>query len=352
MAISKVPGYTQGSAGRGSVYAPAKIVVPKAVGYTGSGWNYGGQTYKIPTNLSVTGLPSITYKPPATVAAGPAAAAVGPGVPQPTVNAQLVDPSQQITEIENEPDYISGLGDYNSRLQGNTNVLNDALRQAVISSGYDWTNSSDVANLSPLLQPYTGVIDQTTRDAAAANPFSTKAQLAQALSRGLTGVNYDLGARGAARSGAAASHAQALNEQAQLQRNNAVNAMLSGLGTNLSTYTQGNQSALDTWQGVKTAVANRLAQMKGASTPDPYSYYNPATGEGDPTNTGVDATPTTLGGQNVPLGGNVNGGTSFYTPSYKPSAPLQKVLNNISKKKQDVSWVQAMQRTQAALRGR
>jgi hypothetical protein len=133
-------------------------------------------------------------------------------------------------------------------------------RQALISSGYDPGNlaGTDLAD-------YSGDIDQATREQAAANQLSSRAQLNKALNQATTDLPYLLAARGVARSGALPVGQTSLQEQYQVQAQQGLNDLLRALRGYGSDYAGGYNQAAQGLNAAREAVAQRLAQMRGYS---------------------------------------------------------------------------------------
>lgn len=283
---------------------PAPIVVPKTVGYTGSGWNYPlgntGRTanYGIPTNPSLTaGLPS--------------QAAVTQAVPTPrtstttTVRTPIV--ADYASEIETDPLYQAGLQSNQGALNQGALARAEKNRQAVIASGYDPGGS-----LTGTLSPYAADIDETTRVAAQANQLSERGQLEQALNRGLYALPYQLAARGAAGSGSQATGATALNEQSQISSNQARANLMAKLQGNIGDWLGLQQGQADRLSQLRADIANRLSQRAGYSE----SVYTTETGGEDG---GGGGGPAPYNNPPAPVNPRMAGGTNM-TPVAKALA--------------------------------
>jgi hypothetical protein len=283
LAIAKAPTY--GFTGAGSLGGwdypskpPAKqAVVPPptpSIGYTGSGWNYpssslGGSIVNYPTAPGAS--PSIVA--PATSfgqlpSSGPPAGSSN--LPANSTPPNL-DLGAYLGEMTSDPVYQQGLASYQSAQQANTNNLGAALKNAIIQGG--WT--PDQVNLSKYGTPggtdLTGLIDQSTYDAAQANQMSDRAQLQTQLNRGLADVPSQLAARGATRSGAANIASANLQNQYDVAANSAMQNLAQAISGNVNQYGINQQNALYGWNQTQADVANRLAAIATAQAQAAYS---------------------------------------------------------------------------------
>src|SRR4051794_14155909 len=88
----------------------------------------------------------------------------------------LSDEEKARMRFLNDPQYQSGLSDFNTFLQTNQNRARDQIRQAIIGAG--WDPRGNASKLGYSLGKYGDYIDDGTVQAALENPNSTRAQLA------------------------------------------------------------------------------------------------------------------------------------------------------------------------------
>jgi hypothetical protein len=162
-------------------------------------------------------------------------------------------------EILNDPQSLGAQQAYDATTQQLANTRRAQFHEALISSGYD------PGALPADLADYSGDIDQATRDAAAANQLSGRAQLNKALNQSTSDLPYLLAARGVARSGELPVGQTSLQEQYQAQAQQGLSDLLSTLRGYGSDYaSQFNQAGMSL-NSIREAVAQRLAQQKGYS---------------------------------------------------------------------------------------
>jgi hypothetical protein len=278
MAITKAPtyGFTGAGALGGWNYptapAPKKAVAPAStpIGFTGSGWNYPSSSY----GGSVVNYPTAPGKVPTIVAPATSFGSIPtqnlPGasaVPGPDTNPNL-DIGSYMGDLTSDPTYQQGLASYNTQVQANRNALASQLKQSIIQGGWG-SGQVKLGNVGG--QDLSGDIDQATWDAASGNQMSDRAQLQTQLNRGLADVGTQLGARGAARSGAANIMAANNQNQYDVAANQAMQNLASNLSGNVGQWAQNNAYALSNWNNLQGGVANRLAQIATAQAQLAYS---------------------------------------------------------------------------------
>ena len=305
MAIKAAPGYTgSGWSYGGKTYKPllpapkpAPIKATPTVGYTGSSWDYGGASY--PTGKSLTGgiptgVPAAAAPPPPPSNNLAAAAA----------NAAAANPSgvlgfnPYVGEITSDPMYGLGLAQHNASINALEAARRTANQQAVIGGGYNPGEFNSAA-----LGEFGGDITPETLAAAAQNQFSTKAQLVKGLGQQMSALPYDLARRGAGRSGAAQTHATAYNEAFQSSSNQAMQALAQQLTGNQNDYLTGRSTAEANWMSAQQDISSRLAQIYGYNQAQNAQGQYPDVGEQAITN--PDALSPDVGGGLG--GGGVNG---------------------------------------------
>jgi hypothetical protein len=263
MAIKAAPGY--GGSGwnyGGSSYkplpaapkpAPIRASAVPTVGYTGSGWNYplgntGSMASYAPSGSSFSSVPAAAAPPPPS--SNPVAAAANP--------PGVLGFNPYVGEIESDPMYGLGLAQRNASVNALEAARRTANQQAVIASGYG-TGELNPASLGE----YAGDINAETNAAAAANQFSTKAQLVKGLGQQMAAMPYDLARRGATRSGAAQTHATSYNEAFQSSSNQAMQSLAQQLSGNQNDYLTGRSTAEANWMAAQQDISSRLAQIYG-----------------------------------------------------------------------------------------
>jgi len=240
--VSVVPksGYVPG-------YQPGAI--PSSAGYI----TYGGSTAVLPTARPPTSGPALnTYLPEGPDPYGLQNQGRDLTAAQPSIE----DVTASQAEIEADPTYAA------AKLQANTSdVTAQRARAAAINAiltkgGWDLTSK-----LSP---DYQGDVDPAALQAGLANPFSDRAQIAQAYQRGVNDNLYKLAARGTLGGGAEAAGLQGLQEASDLatytQQGQATNAINNAINTWLAAKESNRQNLMTTMGD----VASRLAQSKAA----------------------------------------------------------------------------------------
>lgn len=165
-------------------------------------------------------------------------------------------------EILSDPLAQGAQTTYDTTVQGGRNQLRAALQQAVIGAGFD--PGSQLAS-NPALAGYAGDIDQTTRDAAAANQLSTRQQLTSALNEGNYALPYQLAASGMGRSGALAIGTSKLQKQYETATDQGMKDLLNAIQGNVNTFTGVQNDAANALDSARSNVAQRLAQQAGYS---------------------------------------------------------------------------------------
>jgi hypothetical protein len=138
--------------------------------------------------------------------------------------------------------------------------------------------------------------------AAGQNQMSTKAQIQNQLTKGLSGLNYALAARGALQSGAQATGAGQLNQAADQQGYQSMQSLIDAIRGGAANYGQYQSDQATQLQNAREAVATRLAGLQGYSGPADGSTGG--TGDGTGT-TGTDGTTSTGGGVPAGTGGGM-----------------------------------------------
>jgi hypothetical protein len=157
--------------------------------------------------------------------------------------------------IAGDPTYSGALAGINKQNQFDRGALQEAIRRAVTQSGYnlgtdDW-------------------IDATTQQAAAANPLSTRAQIADQLRQGSAQSDAALAARGILSSGQFTQNRGQLQRGADTADAAARDQLLStilGGQTNYANAVSGRDAEL---RALRESVAGRLAQNPGIYGPGP-----------------------------------------------------------------------------------
>jgi hypothetical protein len=226
-------------------------------GYTGSGWNYDGQTYGIPASQSVTpggakALGTLPFSSAATGAATDATSGLPRGVDETTVPDFTIE--DYMGKLQSDPLWGTGETAFMTSIdRAQQQMVRDPFRQALIAYG-----PLNMSNVPTNLQgPAQGIIDQTTLDEAARNPTSTMALLNQALSRGQSALPYQLGG---ARSGTALVAGRRLNEAYQLQSQQALQTLLGVLTGGQAKFGAYSDQQRAVWEQAKAAIADRLAR--------------------------------------------------------------------------------------------
>lgn len=274
----------------------------KPVGYTGAAWTYGGP----PKPYIAPKPPPITYSGPTGFVPGYqpgavpssagyqtyggstyAAPAILPSVPRSgggagtsggggTTTTTTYTPAQVYeSDILADPSAIGAQQAFEATTQQLHNTRQARFRQALIASGYD------PGPLPADLADYGGDIDQATRDAAAANQLSSRAQLNKALNQAMVDLPYQLARRGVARSGALPVGQTSLNEQYQVQAQQGLSDLLNTLRGYGSEYAGGYSQAMQGLNAAREAVAQRLAQQRGYSQTVTSDYGDQGGGGGE-----------------------------------------------------------------------
>lgn len=274
MAIKAVPGYTTFGGnklfGGGYSYKPAvpQKTVPQLAKST-----WGNVAGSVPG--SALGLPGssagggqsnaaagLNYAPPA-----------GSGAPAGGTVSVVRTPNEVYqSDILNDWQSQAGQATYSSTLDKGMQGLRDAISGNVVSSGWD---PGDQMTANNSLAGFRDLVTQATRDQAAANPLSEKAQLQKSLSEGLYSLPYQLAATGSQRSGAANINATKLNQQYDVASQQSLTALLNAIKGNVGDYTNLASGAADALNQARAAAAARLAAQAG------YSEMTTMSGGGD-----------------------------------------------------------------------
>lgn len=229
-------------------------------GYTGSGWDYGGQNYPIPTNQSTTpggatavGGPALGTLPSIT----PPASANDSGLPGGVNEAQAPDFTIEdyMAKLQSDPLWGTGESAFQTSIdRAQQQMVHDPFNQALVTHG-NLDMSQIPANLLGTVQ---GLIDPATLAAAQQNPTSTMALLQQALQRGQAALPYQLQGQ---RSGAALIAGRRLNEGYQTQSKQALDQLLGVLTGGQAKFGAYSDQQRAVWEQAKAAIADRLARQ-------------------------------------------------------------------------------------------
>lgn len=249
------------------------MAIKPVVGYTGSGWNYGGQTYKPLPAPKVPKLAAVAVNPGGSslasalggqrAATSNLASAIGgaPASYAPQSTVETVQPMQVYeNEILSNPGYVAAKGTNAATLSNLALARKEGIDRAVISSGWD-----PGAQLPTSAQNYAGDIDQATRDAAAANQLSTRATLQDQLNNAMRVMPYQLAATGMGRSGQVGVQSADYNKQFQTATNQGMGDLLNAILGHVSTYASGASSANSALEAARLQVAQMLQNQAGYS---------------------------------------------------------------------------------------
>lgn len=311
------------------------------VGYTGSGWSYGGKTYKpkpqpnpaaaaiaagagnvgaalpnVPVSRPI--VPTVSIPQAATVA--PAAAAVrGPSL------------GDYMSQIEGDPNFEIGRRNYENALEmGQRSLLADPINKLVSTYGIDPTAylaahpGSIPQNMLDLANRY---IDPAALAAAKADPFSTSNQIQRTFGQALAGTPGQLAARGRLGSGASAIMASKLDLARGQQERQALDQFLSGVGSANQNWLNFQTEQSNTWRQAQEEIANRLAQMQATSADEETPI------EAAPVAAAPAAQPDYSGGPNA---------------VFQPAPATQRLIKKMRARGEFSSWERAMARLGSA----
>jgi hypothetical protein len=156
--------------------------------------------------------------------------------------------------IGGDPEYASALSGITKQNQFDRGALQEAIRKAVVSGGYnlgtdDW-------------------IDSTTAEAAAANPLSTRAQIADQLRAGSAQSDAALAARGLLSSGQFTANRGNLQRGADTADASARDQLLNVIHGGQNDYLSAVSGRDAELRQLRATVAGRLAQNPGIFGPE------------------------------------------------------------------------------------
>ena len=188
--------------------------------------------------------------------AAPIPAAWSPPKITPAVGAAFsFNPQQSYAEpnwgalIAGEPDYAEAESSVNRQNLADRGNLRDAIRRAVIQSGFSVGQDED--------------IDPATLAAAQGNQFSTRADIENQLRRGAATSDAELAARGILSSGQFTENRSVLQKGADTSRNQLQNALLNTIASGRNQYASTVADRRMQLRGIKESIAARLAQNPG-----------------------------------------------------------------------------------------
>jgi hypothetical protein len=231
-------------------------------GYTGSGWDYGGQNYPIPTNQSTT-------PGGATAVAGPALGTLvhasrhrshqrSPGGVDETQTPDF-SIEDYMAKIQSDPLWGTGETAFQTSIdRAQSQMVHDPFNAALVNYG-NLDMSQVPESLRAAMQ---GLIDPATLAAAQGNPTSTMALLQQALQSGQSALPYQLQGQ---RSGSALIAGRRLNEGYQLQSKQALDQLLGVLTGGQAKFAAYSDQQRAVWEQAKSAIADRLARQAEAA---------------------------------------------------------------------------------------
>lgn len=148
--------------------------------------------------------------------------------------------------IASDPNLLAGSGDVTAQKSQLEAQRRAVIQQAVIRSGFGTGAPADA-------------IDQTTLDAAAANQFSTKAELDRAKTRSSSDLDAALAARGILGSGASTGGQQRIQEGYERGTSQATQALLDTISGVESQTAQGKYALQQQIMQLREAAAQRIA---------------------------------------------------------------------------------------------
>lgn len=250
--IGVLPGYASALRNFKPTPATVKALAPTQAAKNVLGVSWGGTPGSLDALAGQSNAASgLNYKPPAST-----------GVPASSITTVRTPNEVYEGDILSAPESQSGLTRYNTTLDTGMQQLRDAIGGQVVNSG--WDPGAMMAS-SPGLAGYANLVSQATRDQAAANPLSQKAQLQKSLSESLYNLPYQLNATGSARSGASNINATKFNQQYDVQSQQAINDLLAAIKGNVGDYTTLASNAASALDQARAAAAARLASQMGYS---------------------------------------------------------------------------------------
>jgi hypothetical protein len=151
--------------------------------------------------------------------------------------------------IAGDPDYGAAQSEMTAMNAMDRGSLRDAIRRAVIESGLQVSPDED--------------IDQGTLAAAAANQFSTTADIGNQLRRGTAQSDAELASRGLLSSGQFTENRSVLQRGADTARNSLQNALLNTIASGRQQYASTVADRAQSLRGIRESIAARLAQNPG-----------------------------------------------------------------------------------------
>jgi len=164
--------------------------------------------------------------------------------------------------IAGDPDYSAAESTMNRANLSDRSSLRDAIRRAVIQSGFAVGQDED--------------IDAATIAAAQGNQFSTKADIDSQLRRGAAQSDAELAARGILSSGQFGENRSVLQKGADQSTAQATGALADTIAGGRQAYTRSVSDRLGQLQSLKAQIAARLAQNPGI-----WQQQRPGGGIGD-----------------------------------------------------------------------
>jgi len=188
--------------------------------------------------------------------AAPIPAAWSPPKITPAVGAAFsFNPQQSYAEpnwgalIAGEPDYAEAESSVNRQNLADRGNLRDAIRRAVIQSGFSVGQDED--------------IDPATLAAAQGNQFSTRADIENQLRRGAATSDAELAARGMLSSGQFGENRSVLQRGADQATNTATNSLLDTISSGRQGYARTVEDRMGMLRQLRASIAARLAQNPG-----------------------------------------------------------------------------------------
>lgn len=258
-------------------------------------------------------------------------------------------------ELAADPMYAIGQKNYQDALDmGQRSVLRDPINQLLLTYGYDpqaYAKGHEGAIPQNALDLANKYIDPAALAAAQKNPYTVANQIGKGFGDALESLPYQLAARGAQNSGAAAIMGSNLDYDRGLKDKQAIDQMLAGIGTANQNWTDFQTGQANTWRQAQETIAARLAQKQGyhgaedPSTVDysggPASAYQPASSVQGLMDRDQGA------GQWDSWADAMNGRGSTYAPPapvYKPAAATAKLIKKMRASGQSSAWETAMRK--------
>lgn len=179
-------------------------------------------------------------------------------------------PYNYMDYLTSDPGYIAAWGTFNKTKGDAFANLRGAIRQMMISSGYDPTSElrrlggDPNAQLRDEVNEYGAFIDDATREAMGANRYSTKNMLGQQRKVSEDQLRNALAARGLSTSGAFAGGTSVIGQNQRFGEEGALRDLLDKLGQGISGYRGIESGARTARDAAIEAVATRLAGLPAA----------------------------------------------------------------------------------------